>query len=220
MIAQSQSGTGKTAAFVITILSRLDYTNPKQPQALVLAPSRELARQIEGVVRTIGQYVPDLLIQGAVPGAVTRNAKVEAAVIVGTPGTVLDLIKRRQLDASKIKIFVMDEADNMCMLSFLLSTAKLLIRRFSGHARFGRSIFDGQTVRSLTILALLQSNLRSVLPASVQILLFSATFPDNVTAFANQFSPDANQILLEQNQLTVAGIKQMVSTLLPSNRVL
>jgi len=113
MIAQSQSGTGKTAAFVITILSRVDYTKPNQPQALVLAPSRELARQIEGVVRTIGQYVPDLKVQGAVPGAVARNAKVEASVIVGTPGTVLDLIKRRQLDASKIRVFVMDEADNM-----------------------------------------------------------------------------------------------------------
>lgn len=114
MIAQSQSGTGKTAAFVITILSRIDYNQPDQPQALVIAPSRELARQIEGVVRTIGQYVPNLKIQGAVPGAVTRGARVEASVIVGTPGTVLDLIKRRQLDASKIKIFVMDEADNMC----------------------------------------------------------------------------------------------------------
>ena len=113
MIAQSQSGTGKTAAFVITILSRLDYNQPGQPQALCLAPSRELARQIEGVVKSIGQFVEGLRIQAAVPGAVERNAKVQAMVVVGTPGTVMDLIKRRQLDASQIRILCLDEADNM-----------------------------------------------------------------------------------------------------------
>jgi ATP-dependent RNA helicase DDX19/DBP5 len=113
MIAQSQSGTGKTAAFVITILSRLDYTRPHQPQALCLAPSRELARQIEGVVRTIGQFVEGLTIQAAVPGAVERNAKVQAMVVVGTPGTVMDLIKRRQFDTSDLKVLCLDEADNM-----------------------------------------------------------------------------------------------------------
>lgn len=113
MIAQSQSGTGKTAAFVITILSRLDYSRPRQPQALCLAPSRELARQIEGVVRSIGQFIDDLTIQAAVPGAVERNAKVQAMVVVGTPGTVMDLIKRRQFDASQMKVLCLDEADNM-----------------------------------------------------------------------------------------------------------
>jgi ATP-dependent RNA helicase DDX19/DBP5 len=117
MIAQSQSGTGKTAAFVITILSRVDYTRPDQPQALCLAPSRELARQIEGVVKTVGQYIPELKVQGAVPGAVGRGEKVKASVIVGTPGTVMDLIKRRQLDASGIRVFCMDEADNLRMNS-------------------------------------------------------------------------------------------------------
>jgi ATP-dependent RNA helicase DDX19/DBP5 len=112
MIAQSQSGTGKTAAFVITILSRLDYT-VNSPQALVLAPSRELARQIEGVVRSIGQFVDGLTIQAAVPGAVTRGARLESKVVVGTPGTVQDLIKRRQFDISQMKILCLDEADNM-----------------------------------------------------------------------------------------------------------
>ena len=113
MIAQSQSGTGKTAAFVITILSRLDYTKPQMPQALCLAPSRELARQIEGVVRSIGQFVDGLTIQAAVPGAVERNAKVAGMVVVGTPGTVMDLIKRRQFDTSQMKVLCLDEADNM-----------------------------------------------------------------------------------------------------------
>lgn len=113
MIAQSQSGTGKTAAFVLTILSRLDHTKPNQPQALCLAPSRELARQIEGVVRTVGQFVEGLTIQAAVPGAVERNKAIQAQVVVGTPGTVMDLIKRRQFDVSQIKVLTLDEADNM-----------------------------------------------------------------------------------------------------------
>ncbi|KAH6683249.1 putative ATP-dependent RNA helicase dbp5 [Halenospora varia] len=113
MIAQSQSGTGKTAAFVITILSRLDYSQPNKPQALCLAPSRELARQIEGVVRSIGQFVEGLTIQAAVPGAVERGASVGAMVVVGTPGTVMDLIKRRQFDTSQMKVLCLDEADNM-----------------------------------------------------------------------------------------------------------
>jgi ATP-dependent RNA helicase DDX19/DBP5 len=113
MIAQSQSGTGKTAAFVITILSRLDYSKPHMPQALCLAPSRELARQIEGVVKTIGQFVEGLTVQAAVPGTVERGAKVAAMVVVGTPGTVMDLIKRRQFDTSQMKILCLDEADNM-----------------------------------------------------------------------------------------------------------
>lgn len=113
MIAQSQSGTGKTAAFVLTILSRLDYSQPKQPQALILAPSRELARQIEGVVRMIGQFVEGLTVQAAVPGSVQRNAKVESQVIVGTPGTVTDLIRQRRLDQKQLRILCLDEADNM-----------------------------------------------------------------------------------------------------------
>ncbi|TVY25280.1 ATP-dependent RNA helicase [Lachnellula hyalina] len=113
MIAQSQSGTGKTAAFVITILSRIDLSKPTQPQALVLAPSRELARQIEGVIRSIGQFVEGLKIQAAVPGAVERGAKIQASIVVGTPGTVMDLIKRRQFDASQMKVLCLDEADSM-----------------------------------------------------------------------------------------------------------
>ena len=112
MIAQSQSGTGKTAAFVLTILSRVDFSL-KQPQALVLAPSRELARQIEGVIKTIGQFVPDLVVQAAVPGSVEKGKRLEGQVVVGTPGTVMDLIKRRQYDVSKANILCLDEADNM-----------------------------------------------------------------------------------------------------------
>jgi len=175
MIAQSQSGTGKTAAFVITILSRLDYSKPQQPQAICLAPSRELARQIEGVVRSIGQFVEGLTIQAAVPGAVERGARVQSMVIVGTPGTTWDLLKRRQIDGSQMKILCLDEADNM---------------------------LDQQGLGEQCM------RVKSLIKVQ-QILLFSATFPEQVIGFAQEFSPSANEIKLKRDELTVAGIKQM-----------
>lgn len=113
MIAQSQSGTGKTGAFVLTVLSRIDLKKPTQPQALVLAPSRELARQIQSVIQSIGQFCTDLIVEAAIPGNVSRETGVKASAVVGTPGTVMDLIRRRQFDVSQLKLLVIDEADNM-----------------------------------------------------------------------------------------------------------
>lgn len=113
MIAQSQSGTGKTAAFVLTVLSRVDFSKPTQPQALLLAPSRELARQIQGVIQTVGQFCENLNVEAAIPGSISRETGVRASVVVGTPGTVMDLIRRRQFDVSQLKVLVIDEADNM-----------------------------------------------------------------------------------------------------------
>lgn len=113
MIAQSQSGTGKTAAFVIAVLSRVDYTKPTQPQALILAPTRELARQIQNVVKSIGQFIPELIVEAAIPGAIDRATGIKGSVVVGTPGTCMDSIKRRQFDVTQLKMLVIDEADNM-----------------------------------------------------------------------------------------------------------
>lgn len=117
MIGQSQSGTGKTAAFVLNILSRIDISTPelqKTPQALVLAPSRELARQICGVVKLMGNFMEGLSVEAAVPVEASQRArKIEASVVVGTPGTVHDLIRRRQMNVAKLRILVLDEADNM-----------------------------------------------------------------------------------------------------------
>lgn len=117
LIGQSQSGTGKTAAFVLNILARLDLSSAqmqKTPQALVLAPSRELARQIVGVVKVMGAFVDGLIVEAAVPqDASSRGKKVEASVVVGTPGTVMDMVRRRTMDARGVKILVLDEADNM-----------------------------------------------------------------------------------------------------------
>lgn len=113
MLAQSQSGTGKTAAFVTAILSRVDFSQASHPQALVLAPSRELARQIEGVINAIGRFIENLNVGAAIPGALPRGEPVTNAVVVGTPGTVMDIIRRKQLNVSQLKLLVLDEADNM-----------------------------------------------------------------------------------------------------------
>ena len=112
MIAQSQSGTGKTAAFSLNILSRVDLSLVA-PQALVLAPSRELARQILGVIEHMGQFIQGLRAMAAIPDPTKRGQKYDAHVLVGTPGTVTDMIRRRNIDAKNIKILVLDEADNM-----------------------------------------------------------------------------------------------------------
>lgn len=112
MIAQSQSGTGKTAAFSLNILSRIDLSNP-EPQALALAPSRELARQILGVITHMGQFMEGLKTMAAIPDPSRRGQQFNAQVLVGTPGTVQDMLKRRLINNKHIKLLVLDEADNM-----------------------------------------------------------------------------------------------------------
>lgn len=176
MIAQSQSGTGKTGAFVLTLLSRIDLSKPTQPQALVLAPTRELARQIQSVIKSIGQFCKDLIVEAAVPGAVSRETGVKASAVVGTPGTVMDLIGRRQFDVSQLKLLIIDEADNMLDL-------------------------QGMGEQCMRV--------RKMLPKNIQILLFSATFPDKLMVYAERYAPNANQMKLRQQELTVRGISQM-----------
>jgi ATP-dependent RNA helicase DDX19/DBP5 len=111
MIGQSQSGTGKTAAFVLTMLSRIAYERDVV-QAICLAPTRELARQIVDVVKEMGKFTP-VKVFLAVKEQIKKGESVNAHIVVGTPGTVMDLLKRRQLDARHINVFVLDEADNM-----------------------------------------------------------------------------------------------------------
>ena len=114
MIGQSQSGTGKTAAFVLNLLSRVDLSQTGFPQALVLAPSRELARQILGVIQVMGGFMPGLQVDAAIPtDLANRKRFLTAHIVVGTPGTVMDLVKRRQMNPQNIRVLVLDEADNM-----------------------------------------------------------------------------------------------------------
>ena len=111
MIGQSQSGTGKTAAFVLTMLSRINYER-QVVQAICLAPTRELARQIVDVVKEMGKFTP-VKVTLAVKEGVAKGEKLSDHIVVGTPGTVLDLLRRRALDAKNVNVFVLDEADNM-----------------------------------------------------------------------------------------------------------
>ncbi|SCV06152.1 LANO_0H23244g1_1 [Lachancea nothofagi CBS 11611] len=111
MIAQSQSGTGKTAAFSLTMLSRIDITQP-QTQAICLAPARELARQTLEVIQEMGKFTK-VTSQLIVPDSFEKNKPITAQIIVGTPGTVLDLMRRKALQLGQVKVFVLDEADNM-----------------------------------------------------------------------------------------------------------
>lgn len=112
LIGQSQSGTGKTAAFTLTMLSRVDVNNPA-PQAICLAPTRELARQILDVAAQMGQFTRVKIALASREDAPRGNARVEGQVVIGTPGTLLELERRQQLDFSGIRVFVLDEADVM-----------------------------------------------------------------------------------------------------------
>lgn len=120
VIAQAQSGTGKTATFTVGILERLDLTNP-ECQALILAPTRELAQQIQKVVTTIGDYL-NVKCHSCIGGTLVRDdiVKLQSGVhvVVGTPGRVYDMLCRRVLRADTIKMFVLDEADEMLSRGF------------------------------------------------------------------------------------------------------
>jgi ATP-dependent RNA helicase DDX19/DBP5 len=112
LIGQAQSGSGKTATFALGMLYRVDISL-KAPQALCLGPTRELVRQIAAVVNAMGRYYEAETFL-AIPGNdIARGEKITAQIIVGTPGRVEGLIKKKQLDTKNIKIFVLDEADVM-----------------------------------------------------------------------------------------------------------
>ncbi|KAG0130080.1 P-loop containing nucleoside triphosphate hydrolase protein, partial [Tuber indicum] len=117
VISQSQSGTGKTAALVLTMLTRIDMS-VNNVQALCLAPTRELARQIERVAQTMGQFT-HVKTQFAIPNMVKCGQKIDAHIVVGTPGTILDLIHRKQLPVEHLKVFGLDEAEIMLDLQGL-----------------------------------------------------------------------------------------------------
>lgn len=114
MIAQSQSGTGKTAAFVLAMLSRVD-TSKDYPQVLCLSPTYELAIQTGEVAAKMAQFCPEIKLRFAVRGEeIARNAKITDHIIIGTPGKILDwALKFRVFDVKKIRVFVLDEADVM-----------------------------------------------------------------------------------------------------------
>jgi translation initiation factor 4A len=120
VIQQAQSGTGKTATFCSGILQQLDY-DVVECQALVLAPTRELAQQIEKVMRALGDYL-GVKVHACVGGtSVREDQRILSAgvhVVVGTPGRVFDMLRRQSLRPDYIKMFVLDEADEMLSRGF------------------------------------------------------------------------------------------------------
>lgn len=174
MIGQSQSGTGKTAAFSLTMLSRID-PSIQAVQAICLAPARELARQTMEVLESMGKYT-EITTQLVVPNSFEKGKRIQAQVLVGTPGTLLDLIRRKQVSCDQVKVFVLDEADNM----------------------LDQQGLGDQCVR-----------VKKSLPNTTQLVIFSATFPDEVRRYAEKFVPNANQLSLKQEELNVDAIKQL-----------
>lgn len=181
MIAQSQSGTGKTAAFVLTVLSRIDFTQ-NYPQALILSPTYELAWQIGLTVQNMGKYMMgegESLIAYATKGNdPEKGMQIVQPIIIGTPGTVLKWIKRcKAFDAKKIKVVVFDEADVMI-----------------GDA--------GHKQETIQIKRFLSQD------KSLQSLLFSATYEESVLKFAKSIIKEPNIITLRRDEESLENIKQ------------
>jgi translation initiation factor 4A len=120
VIAQAQSGTGKTATFSIAILQQIDLNN-KDCQALILAPTRELAQQIQKVVLALGDFMQatcHACIGGTNVKEDMRKLEAGSQIVVGTPGRVADMLSRKAFYPKNIKMFVLDEADEMLSRGF------------------------------------------------------------------------------------------------------
>jgi len=176
-IAQAQSGTGKTGTFAISILQKIEIEDASC-QALVLAPTRELAQQIKTVMTAIGDYMK-VKIHACIGGTAVREdigiLRDGVHVVVGTPGRVLDMIQRSALRLNKLKIFVLDEADQMLDRGF----KEVIYEIFS-----------------------------CGLPRDMQVALFSATMPSEALDLTSKFMRDPAIILVKREELTLDGIKQ------------
>jgi len=175
-IAQAQSGTGKTATFSIAILQKIDITL-NSVQALILAPTRELAQQIQKVVIALGDFM-NVECHACIGGTNVREdmKRLESGVhvVVGTPGRVYDMINRRAFRTDKVRMFILDEADEM------------LSRGFK------EQIYD----------------VFQLLPPSTQVVLLSATMPQDVLEVTTKFMREPIRILVKRDELTLEGIKQ------------
>jgi len=128
VVGCAQTGTGKTAAFVLPLLQRIEGGN-KAPRALVITPTRELALQIDGVAREASKYTKHHI--AAIYGGVGYQPQAKAMrrgvdVVVATPGRLLDLVGNRDCDLSKVEILVLDEADRMLDMGFLPDVKRIL----------------------------------------------------------------------------------------------
>uniref|UniRef100_A0A9J8B805 RNA helicase n=1 Tax=Cyprinus carpio carpio TaxID=630221 RepID=A0A9J8B805_CYPCA len=180
VIAQAQSGTGKTATFAISILQHIDV-EMKATQAMVLAPTRELAQQvrtIQKVVLALGDYM-GASCHACIGGTNVRNdvQKLQADVphiVVGTPGRVFDMLNRRYLSPKYIKMFALDEADEMLSRGFKDQIYEIFQK----------------------------------LGTDTQVILLSATMPQEVLEVTTKFMRDPIRILVKKEELTLEGIRQ------------
>lgn len=177
VLGTAQTGTGKTAAFALPILARLDPSRQK-PQALVLAPTRELAIQVAEAFQRYAARLPGFQVlpiyggQGYGPQLHALRRGVH--VVVGTPGRVIDHLERGSLDLSQLECLVLDEADEMLRMGF---------------------IDDVETVLQKT-------------PPSRQVALFSATMPAQIRRIAQTYLRDPVEVTIAARTTTSANIRQ------------
>jgi len=176
----AQTGTGKTAAFLLPMLDRLQQVEPsKQIKALILSPTRELAAQIGESFSTYAKHTAlrHLVIFGGVKQEPqVKQLKRGVDVLVATPGRLLDLQGQGFIDLSQSAFFVLDEADRMLDMGFLPDIKRLL----------------------------------KLLPTERQNLLFSATMPKDIVELASQFLQDPVRVEVDRESSTVEQIEQRV----------
>ncbi|KAL6578616.1 hypothetical protein OROMI_008832 [Orobanche minor] len=176
VIAQAQSGTGKTSMIALAVCQIVD-TKSSEVQALILSPTRELAAQTEKVILAIGDFMnvhAHACIGGKSVGEDIRKLEHGVHVVSGTPGRVCDMIKRRTLRTRSIKLLILDESDEM------------LSRGFKDQ------IYD----------------VYRYLPPELQVVLISATLPNEILEITSKFMTDPVRILVKRDELTLEGIKQ------------
>ena len=183
IIAQAQSGTGKTGAFVVGVLQKLCNAKPETINhtfALVLAPTHELASQSMKVFKRISKFVkPEVRIELIVGGTSIEDNKQSLTqnkphIVVGTPGRIQDMIRRKYLKVDKLAITVIDEADEMFSSGFQEQIYKIFQH----------------------------------MPQNIQIGLFSATMDNDLEELSKKFMIRPFKILVKSEQLTLQGIAQ------------
>jgi translation initiation factor 4A len=190
VIGQAQSGMGKTGTYSIGTLQVINH-KIKDTQAIILANTRELATQVESVINNLGKYMK-ISVCLSVSGIPVKNnieaLKSRPHIVVGTPGRVYDMVRRKALRTNMVKILVVDEADEM-----IKDTEKYGDDE-NGNAKFG-------------FLDQIKFIFRA-LPSSMQVALFSATMPPDFFELTTKFMRNPIQILIEPEKLTLNGIKQ------------
>jgi len=187
IIAQAQSGTGKTGAFTVSAIELVDVTL-KEIQVLIMAPTRELATQIIGVLDNLATFIDGfnskLLIGGTSMDKDIKDIEERPHIIVGTPGRVYDMIRRKKINAKTLKLLILDEADEM------LSSG------------FKEQIY----------------NIFQFLGTDVQVALFSATLPLEIQSLTEKFMRDPVKVLVKTESITLEGIKQYYVALEDDNQ--